>query len=163
MKKKLITGLFAVIILLIYFLIPLSDTAIIKKNIKTIANQLHFIEAEHPIVTAGKIKTITKYLANNITASIYFQGEKQTKDFSKLEIKQHLLAYATRVAPLQVNIKDLKVTFIKPDYAKADFTAYTNRERGGENLHDAQAISSFWQQDNSDWLLTKIENVEIVN
>lgn len=161
-KKELTAAAVILLIFAGWFLFP-SDINIIKKQINTIAKELSFQEDEHPLVTVGKIKSATKFFASRVTATVNYEDQSNTKEFSISDITQHLLAFSKQAAPISIKVKDLKIN-VSPDKtsATANFSAIVEYKKGGEKNYDAQELNTEWVKRDSKWLLEKVNNVQVI-
>ena len=150
-----------IILLLIgaWYFFP-SDARVIKNQLNTIASKMSFEEGGHPIETAGRAKSAVRFMAVEVNATVNFDNETKTQDFSRAEIQQFMLVFGKKTAPVKVSLKDISVEITDSDKAVARFTALVERTKN--DSHDAQEIETFWKKEASKWLLYKVSNVRVV-
>jgi hypothetical protein len=160
-------GLFLLIVGagLVWYLFP-TDSRQIRSQLKTMASQISFVKQEHPIETIKRARIVGKYVAKRLQVTVKHSGGFEEKDLSNTDVQQHILAASKHIAPSEVTLRDFSIT-VKGRKANANFTAIIDRlskEYGSTAILEsyAQELETEWTKEGSDWKLTQINNVEVI-
>ncbi|MFA5321837.1 MAG: hypothetical protein WC373_04125 [Smithella sp.] len=161
-KKYLAAGLIiAAAIAAVLLLFVDWEARAVKKHLRSLAEEMTWAPAESEITMASRIKHVQEKIARN--CQIEIPSYEISQSVAKDDVPTYLMMAGKYYKNLSVELKDLKVEYIRLPQAKAVTTAYIKATGADGQRNDEALVLEFaLQKVDKKWQITDVYEIQVL-